>query len=366
MGKILQICREEEDAKKAAAKQKETRQKKREKAKAKAQQGKLAAAPPLAIPPNAAPLPSLEPSNASEAGTARSESNASDLADGWGTQDAFQPSGQRHLSPEARQPPGHQSTAAQQRSQNGSSGQAPSMQAGIHQPARATSEALSVASADSDSAPDGGPWLSAAHKARHASLKPAPKPTQLATRQGSLDGQSNRQADASSSAAAAVPDRPSLRTHSAVPQPGGNVERLLRGNSQHGAQEAIPGGDQLPMNAPKRKKQRSKKGKLPRDGPDALEPAGSTPGMDEMPLQLDEANKSGEMPSSDPTPKIPAATDPLSSHTPAGPSASQQATASIKQSEAESASAAAAVLAAASGWSFVVPSWEVGSELSRF
>ncbi len=326
------------------------------KAKAKAQQSKLAAAPPLAIPANPAPLPSLELCNVSEAHTARSESNASDFPDIWGAEGAFQPSGQRQLDPEARQPPEHQSTSAQQRSQKGTSGQDPSMQASVLQPAQATSQRLSAASAASESASDGQPWLTAAHQAGQASVMPVPQPAQpvsASDRHMSFDGQSSQQADAqsSSAAAAAVPDRAGLRPHPTMSQPGRNVERLLRGHPQHAAREAIPGGDLLPMNAPKRKNQRSKKGKLARDGLDALEPAGSTPGMAEVPLELGAGDNLEEMPSSDPPPRIPAATDSLSSQAPAGSSAFQQATASQEQSEAGSASGAAAFLAAASGWS---------------
>ncbi len=326
------------------------KQKKREKAKAKAQQGKLAAGPPLAIPPSPSSLPSLGPSNASEAGTARSEPDTS--PDVLGAQDAFQPSGERQLKHEARQPPGNQSTSFQQRSQKGASGRLPFMQAIVLQPAQAPSQTPSEGSADSESAPDGNPWLIAASKARHGSVKPVSQPAQPATGHMLSDGQNSRRSDAQpASAAAEAPNRAGIRPHSAVPPPGRNVERRLRGHPQLAAHEPSPGGYQLPIDALKLKKQRSKKGKLSRDGPEPLESAGSTPGMDETPLQLGEGGLSfGETPSSEPTPRISAAIEALGSHTPTGPSAFQQAPASSEQSEAGSASAAVAVLVAASGW----------------
>ncbi len=234
------ICREEAEAKIAAAKQIEAKLAKvlkRRNAKVKAQQAKLAAtalhsAPPVAASQPSPSQPSLEPSNAYAAGTARSKSNASDVTAALSAQDTFQLPGQRQLDSGTKLSPGSAWLPTENNIQDSSSGKAPAMQASGSPPARAASEALSMASLHSDSIPaaasDDGPWLNANAKARQASLKPAAKAGQ-STDHVSFGGQSSQRSHASSAAAAAATGGSGHRTPSPASQPRENVECFLRG-----------------------------------------------------------------------------------------------------------------------------------------
>ncbi len=347
------ICREEEEAKIAAGKQIAAKLAKIKRRKAKAQQTKLAAVEP------------------------RSESNASDDTDALSTHDTFQLPEQRQLDSATKLSPRSQGGPTEPNIQDSPSGKASAKQSNVSPPARAASEALSVASMGSESiselAFDDGPWLSANAKARQASLKPALRAGH-STGHVSFDGQGSQRSHASSSsaaAAAAATGRSGLNTPIPASLPGGDVESLPLGPYQHALHGAVPDRDMMAMHAPKRKKQRSKKGKLPRDGSDALEqassmlgtdelptqlsldalrPASSTPGITEMTSQLVEASSLGETPRTALDPEITAVTNVIGEDVPTGASA-PQAAATSEQSEAGPASITDAVLAAASGQS---------------
>ena len=134
------------------------------------------------------------------------------------------------------------------------------------------------------------------------------------------------------------------RTLSALPQPGGNVARLLRGPHQQGPPEGIPGGHPLPTVAPKRKKQRSKKGGQPLDGSGSLNPAASASSLDRGFMPLDDQSGSAGISSSG------ACLDVLSSSSPLQNSATEDASVPASEhSQAGLESIAAGLLAAAAG-----------------
>ncbi len=142
------------------------------------------------------------------------------------------------------------------------------------------------------------------------------------------------------------------------------------GHAGHGA---VPDKEVMATYTPKCKKQRSKKGRLPKDGPGALEPASSMPGTDEMPTQLSldalrpasstpgmaemtsqlgEAGSLGETPRAALASKTTAVTNVVGKDVPTG-AAGPRAAATSEQSETGPASITDDVIAAASGLSLI-------------
>ena len=132
------------------------------------------------------------------------------------------------------------------------------------------------------------------------------------------------------------------------PQARGEGANPPRATKQPSQPPASPQGEPLPpIEVPKRKKQRSKKGKQPANGLDALQPAASASSRDGSLPQPDTEAISTEAPRSDSLPEGLAATDVICG------SAQSTPTAEIEHSSGppEPASSAAAVMAAASGQS---------------
>ena len=338
-GKPLEVhakCREEEQAARAAAAKLEAKRRKRDKAKdkAKAQQVEAPAAPSLTASPDVASQHPFADSNTPEVATARSESSALDVTDVLSPQASLQlqQNNSGNIQPDGNQPglalnhfqPGvlaPKPTAVDGNTTNLALAHAEIGPAG---PARMGSgsreQSSKVSRTQADQAGPAAPSI-----AVHAAQASA----------GRMPG-----AQAHSPSGPTPTGSSGTRPSSALPQPGGNVARLLRGPHQQGPSEGIPGGDALPTGDPKRKKQRSKKGRQPSDEQGALNPAASPSSLDGSLAPLNDQSVAARIPISGACEDLLNSSIPL--HFPAAGEASARA---VEHPE----SIAAAVMAAATG-----------------
>ena len=220
-------CREEEEAAKAAATKQEAKRRKRDKAKgkAKAQQANPPAAPPPTAHTDTAPQPTLGHSNADQVMMGRSESNLSDIAD-VSTPQAFP---QHSLEIETTQPEDSQRAPAQHDFQPGiTPSKAPAVDMTIAQPVLAGAEVGLAGPADVMSASGKRSPQREAQQARPAARDNATEAGISLEERMLSRGHSQPEGDQGPAGSSET------RAPSAVPQPGVNVARPLKGTPQQG------------------------------------------------------------------------------------------------------------------------------------